>query len=231
MAKILTIIIPALNEETTIADVLQRTLTQELPAGWEREIIVVNDGSTDRTETALAPHLPRIKYLKHETSQGKGAAIHNALRHANGHAVIIQDADLEYSPSEIPALVMELERRPDHAAVFGSRNLKPQRQGYRHYVWGVAALTAATNLLYGSRLTDTYTCYKLIRADVLKIIPLQSRGFEFEAEITAKLLRVGHKIAEVPIDYSPRSFAEGKKINWKDGARGLWTIVKNRFTI
>jgi len=229
MIKTLSIVIPALNEERTIGPVIEKVMAQDLPEPWNKEIIVINDGSTDRTEESLRPHLAKIKYIKHPENRGKGAAIRTAIEHASGHAVIIQDADLEYSPDEFPALLAELDSYPDHAAVYGSRNIHPDRQGYTTFVWGVAVLTFVNNLLYGSRLTDTYTCYKLFRTPVLKSIPLASRGFEFEAEITAKLLRHGHKIREIPIRYVPRSFAEGKKIRWQDGVRGLWTIIKYRF--
>ena len=227
----LSVIIPVLNEEKTIAQVIERVSAQDL-SGWEKEIIVVDDGSTDGTAEVIAnlsSLIANLRLITHPTNQGKGAAIKTGLNAATGDAVIIQDADLEYSPAEFPALLAELAAHPEAAAIFGSRNLKPKRHGYTHYVWGVAVLTFINNLLYGSRLTDTYTCYKLFRAPVIKSLDLESRGFEFEAEVTCKLLRGGHQIREIPIDYFPRSFAEGKKIRFKDALKGVWTILKYKF--
>lgn len=227
----LSIIIPVLNEEKTIAQIIERVAAQDL-GEWEKEIIVVNDGSTDRT-TEILKSLPlttyRLQLLTHPKNLGKGAAIQSGLKMASGQAIIIQDADLEYSPGEFPALLAELAADPEAAAIFGSRNLAPKRHGYLHYVWGVAVLTGLVNFLYRGRLTDLYTCYKLFRSEIIKSIPLQSRGFEFEAEVTCKLLRAGRQIREIPIDYFPRTFAEGKKIKAIDGLKGIWTILKYRF--
>lgn len=230
MNKTLSIIIPVLNEEKTIAEVIRRVAGQSL-GSWDREIIVVDDGSSDRTSQILSELLTTnyaLRLITHQSNQGKGTAIKSGLAVATGEAVIIQDADLEYSPAEFPALLLELENHAEAAAIFGSRNLKPKRHGYTTYVWGVAVLTWVINILYGARLTDSYTCYKLFRANVLKSLDLRSRGFEFEAEVTCKLLRRKRQIREIPIDYFPRSFAEGKHIRFKDAAIGLWTIIKNR---
>lgn len=221
----LSIIIPAFNEEKTIAAILRRVLAEKFPADWKKEIITVNDGSSDRTEEAISPFREEIKYLRHETNLGKGAAVKSALEAATGEAVIIQDADLEYDPADIPALIRKFENSGADA-VFGSRNINPEKRGYSLYVLGVATLTALINILYGSKLTDIYTGYKLIRTPVLKSLGLESRGFEFEAEVTAKLLTQRAKIEEIPISYQPRKFHEGKKIRASDGLCGLWTILR-----
>ncbi len=223
----LSIIVPALNEEKTIGQVLDQ-LAELNFIGWEKEVIVVDDGSTDNSKIKMqsAKSQGKIQNLIfHEKNQGKGAAIRSALEVAIGDAVVIQDADLEYDPAEIQNL---LEAYENGAAVFGSRNLHPERTGYPHYVLGVWVLTKLINILYRAHLTDSYTCYKLIPRDVMKSLDLQSRGFEFEAEVCVKLLKKGIKIKEVPIRYSPRRFAEGKKIKARDGLIGLWTIIKNR---
>lgn len=232
MTKILSIIIPVLNEEQTIAEVIRRVAAQDLGT-WEKEIIVINDGSSDNSKikiqnAKLQFKIQNLIYIEHPTNLGKGTAIKSGLAAATGDAIIIQDADLEYSPAEFPNLLAELENHPEAAAIFGSRNLKPRRHGYAHYVWGVAVLTWIINILYWTRLTDSYTCYKLFRSNAIKSIPLQSRGFEFEAEITCKLLRGGRQIREIPIDYFPRSFAEGKKIRFRDAVKGVFTILKYR---
>ncbi len=221
----LSIIIPVLNEEKTIATVIAQAEEVLIP-GWEKEIIVVDDGSQDNTENEIKKF--DVQFLKHETNAGKGAAIKTGIAHSTGDAIIIQDADLEYDPKDWPALLAKL-RDEKIAAVYGSRNLNPGRRGYPHYVLGVAALSVFANLLYGSHLTDVYTCYKLFRASVLKKINLESNGFEFEAEVTAKLLNSGYQIQEVPIRYYPRSFDEGKKIRFRDGIIGFWTLLKYKF--
>lgn len=221
----LSIIVPAYNEEKTIASVLERLVALNL-APWEKEIIVINDGSRDQTQTAVAPFLRNVIYLAHETNRGKGAGIQTALARAAGDAVVIQDADLEYDPAEIQNLLAVYR---DNTAVFGSRNLHPDRTGYPHYVLGVWVLTKLINILYWARLTDAYTCYKLIPTAVMRELNLESLGFEFEAELTCKLLKNYIPIKEIAIRYFPRKFAEGKKIKAKDGLIGIWTILKYRF--
>ena len=225
----LSIIVPVFNEEKTIEKVLQTLASLTLPppaGGWDKEIIVIDDGSWDNSKKIIEKY--EVRLISHEKNFGKGAAIKTALEYAASDAIIIQDADLEYDPADWSAMLNLFESQ-NCDAVYGSRNLNPKRRGYPHYVLGVALLSGLTNILYGSKLTDVYTCYKLIRTDVLKNLNIKSDGFEFEAEVTAKLLLGNHKILEVPISYSPRKFNEGKKIRFKDALIGGWTILKNRF--
>lgn len=230
--KILSVIIPVYNEERTISQTLYQVTEQEL-FGWRKQIIIVDDGSGDGTYREIQPWTRRIHpdweiaLLRHEHNRGKGAAVRTGLTIANGEAVIIQDADLEYHPRDIPALLKVLENL-HITAVYGSRLLEPTKSRYRHYVWGVKALTAFTNLLFGSHLTDVYTGYKVFRLSHIRSCALTANGFEFEAEVTAQLLKQGGVIREVPITYSPRRFHEGKKIRARDGVIGAWTLLKNR---
>lgn len=227
----LTIIVPVYNEHKTIAAVLAKLAGLNL-GEWDKEIIVVDDGSTDNSKIKiqksihqLADETQNFLLLNHERNLGKGAAVGTALAATTGDYILIQDADLEYEPNDIPLLLTEAGKNPG-AAVFGSRNLKPDRRGYPHYILGVAILTWFANLLFHAKLTDVYTCYKLVPENLIKSLVLQSRGFEFEAELTAKLLKQKNQIVETPIRYYPRSFAEGKKIKAADGIKGLWTILK-----
>jgi len=229
----LSIIIPVYNEEKTIEAVLRKIAAQNI-APWEKEIIVVDDGSTDNSKATISAFATasadkeNCKIISHDKNNGKGAALRTAIAAATGDAVIVQDADLEYDPADFPRLLREL-GDPTVDAVYGSRNISPERRGYPHYVLGVAILTTLTNLLYNARLTDTYTCYKLIRTSVLRSLRSESNGFEWEAEVTAKLLRRGHRIVEIPIGYRPRSFREGKKIRFRDAVIGFWTLISYRF--
>lgn len=224
----LSIIIPAFNEEQTIAKVLEEVLQQDT-LDWEKEILVVNDGSVDKTEQVISSFFDKIRYLKNPRNLGKGASIARAIAEASGDAIIIQDADLEYHPKEFP-LMLAAFTDPEVHIVYGSRELKPKRRGYLHYVLGVWILTSLTNWLHGGDLTDIYTGYKLFRTPVARSLKIVSSGFEVEAEITIKALKNKFNIKEVPIDYFPRSFAEGKKIGFRDWFRGLYTIIKLRFT-
>jgi len=230
----LSIIIPAYNERQTIRDIIDLVYHAPIdaPVEVEKEIIVVDDGSTDGTRdilNTLTQEYPDIKVFMHERNQGKGAAIRTALEHATGDYIVIQDADLEYDPREFGVLLRPLlEGKAD--VVYGSRFLGPHRAFlFLHYL-GNKFLNLITNILYDTILTDMETCYKMFRADVIKGIPLHARGFEFEPEVTAKVLKRGYRVFEVPISYSGRDFEEGKKIHpWKDGLRALWTLVKYRF--
>ena len=225
MNQLLSIIVPAYNEEKTIACVLARLIA--LPfANGTLEIIVVNDGSTDRTEEILQPYLPHIIYLSYPQNRGKGAAIRTGLNKAIGTYTIVQDADAEYAPEEIQSLFAKLQNRPDTDAIYGSRNLASTGRGYKHYVLGAWLLTKCVNLFFRAHLTDTYTCYKLMRTDLFRSLHLTNNGFEVEMEITARLLKNKKKIIEAPISYAPRPFQEGKKIRARDGIRGLTTLLR-----
>lgn len=227
--RILSVVIPAYNEERTIAAVLERVGAVMLP-GWEKEIIVVDDGSRDRTAAEIERFSDQVRLLRHEENRGKGAAIRTGIAAATGDAVIIQDADLEYHPEDWPSM-LDAWQKNTGAVIYGSRELHPERRGYPHYVAGVKVLTMINNALFGSRLTDIYTCYKLFPRALIQSVPLASNGFEIEAEVTARLLRQGVAICEVPIRYTPRTFREGKKIRFRDGIIGIRTLVAHRFFI
>ena len=223
----LSVIIPAYNEVKTIRQVLDQVRELEL----DLEIVVVDDGSTDGTRDILNElQGPGLQVVFHKNNQGKGAAIRTGLTHCQGEVVIIQDADLEYDPSDYYALLKPFED-PACQVVYGSRILKKDNPqgGFKFYVGG-RLVTLATNLLFFSRLTDEPTCYKLFRRDLIAGISLKGNGFELEPEITAKILRRGIKIHEIPISYNPRGILEGKKINAKDGLLALWTLLRYRFT-
>ena len=228
---ILSIIIPVYNEEKTIKNILEKVRRARLPA--KKEIIVVDDGSTDNTKNILKKLKRKNKNIRlvfHKENKGKTAAIKTALKHIRGDFVIIQDADLEYDPADYRKLLNVLLKNERYDAVYGSRFLRPHRPKYYYLYLGNKLLSFITNLLYGSILTDIETCYKLFKTGVLKKIRLESKGFGFEPEITAKLLKRKLFIYEVPISYHPRSFAEGKKIKWKDGIISLYILIKLRFT-
>ncbi len=226
----ISVIIPVYNEAATVTQVVEQVLEVKLD-DVEKESIVVNDGSTDGTDAvldSLAARWPNpLKIVHHERNQGKGAAIRTALEHVTGDVVITQDADLEYAPQEYPRLLAPFEN-PAVQVVYGSRNLRRNPRSSWSFYWGGRLLSWVTNLLYGSHITDEATGYKAFRADLLRDLDLQSNGFEFCPEVTSKVLRRGIRIHEVPISYQPRSFAEGKKINWCDGLQAIWTLLKYR---
>lgn len=217
----LSVLMPVYNEERGVATILQRVAAVPV----EKEIIVVDDCSRDRTwEILQGLQIEGLRLFRHEVNQGKGAAIRTAMAHATGDAVIIQDADLEYDPQDYLKLLPPLQEGKAKV-VYGARSLDGQRPLLR---WGNKLLTALTNLVYGTRLTDMETCYKLMAADVAKSFTIECNRFDMEPEITAKITRRGHKIIEVPISYAPRQ--EEKKLSpWKDGLPALQAILRYRF--
>lgn len=229
----LSIVIPAYNEERTIHLILNKVKAVELIGGIQKEVIIVNDCSSDDTERAILdyhrqnPQL-NIQYYKHEVNKGKGAALHTGIKQATGEYLIIQDADLEYDPQEYNLLLEPIVG--GHAdVVYGSRFLggKPHRVLFFGHTMGNKMLTFLSNLLTGINLTDMETCYKLFETKTIQSLHLVERRFGFEPEVTAKISRIPNvRIYEVGISYYGRTYAEGKKINWKDGFRALYCMLK-----
>jgi glycosyltransferase involved in cell wall biosynthesis len=222
---LLSVIIPIYNEAATIGEVIDRVAVQPIP----KEIIVVDDGSTDASLEVLATrrHLIQVLHAAPD-NQGKGAAIRTGLTYARGDAVIIQDADLELCPEEYPRLLEPLHAGAE--AVYGSRFLnRDNRRLPGRIVLVDRLLTTLMNLLFGARLTDMETAYKLVRRSTLARLKLRARRFEFELELTAKLLRAGIRIAEAPVSYNPRTVDEGKKMSWGDGLHTLFWLLRLRF--
>ena len=227
--KKISIIIPAYNEEKTIEKVIKSVISVQIP-NYSKEIIIVNDASTDGTQNIidLWVRKKKIKAIQHKKNLGKGAAIVSATKAVSGDIVIIQDADLEYDPEDIPKLVKAYDANPS-CAVYGSRNLK-KSNGYSYisYLMGNKFLNFVTNIVYDIKITDMETCYKLIPAKIFKKINLSSKGFEIEPEITGKISMLRCRIVEVPISYKPRSIEEGKKIRWTDGLLALKKLIAVR---
>jgi dolichol-phosphate mannosyltransferase len=223
-AGCVSVIVPVYNEVENLDDLLRAVVASPV----KKEIIVVDDGSTDGTREKLRalPAIDELTILFHERNCGKGASIRTALAHARGEYVLIQDSDLEYDPSDYPALLAPLERGEANV-VYGVRPDRPER-GLRFFL-GAKFLTHLTNLLYGADIHDEATCYKVLRRSVLAQMELECRRFEFCPEVTAKLCRMHEKIAEVPISYHPRSAIQGKKIRHADGWLAIWTLIRYRF--
>ena len=221
----LSIIVPVYNEERFIESLLRKVVA----AADSSEIIVVDDGSTDQTPTVLTRlgrELP-IRVITHPQNKGKGTAIRSGLESAKGDVVVIQDADLEYDPEDYPALLKPLLQRRV-SVVYGSRFLGPHHATYFWHRLGNWVITTLVNVCFNASLTDVETGYKAFRKDALKDLDLRASSFEFEVEFTCKILRAGQTIFEVPISYYGRTYADGKKITWKDGVTALLTILRCR---
>lgn len=225
----LSIITCAYNEIDTIDTVLNRIEAVDLGSGWEKEVLVVDNCSTDGTREYLEQlERPGFRVLLNERNLGKGGSIRRALDELTGDYMVIQDADLEYHPAQLPKLLARVEQGA--VAVLGSRVLGGDvRYKYAHAYMGVRLMTAVTNLLYGARLTDVATAIKLFKMDVLRPLNLVGNGFDLDFELVDKVLLAGHQIEEVALEYVPRTYAEGKKIVVWDGIKGLWIILRDRF--
>ncbi len=229
MPDLLTIIVPVYNEARTVRHVVDRLL--QIPLPLDREIVVVNDGSTDGTAQVLdgVPTVDGVLSIVHASANGgKGSAIRIGLSHARGTIIAIQDADLELDPMQLGDLVQPI-LNGDAEVVYGSRFLRGRPPGPWLSVAANRTLTALTNLLFGGRLTDMETCYKIMRTTVARDLQLESNRFDIEPEITAKLLRQRRRIVERPVTFDPRNRASGKKIGWRDGVHAVAVLLKYRF--
>src|ERR1035437_5699129 len=226
----LSILMPVYNERTVVERCISQVLTAPLPENMERELVIVDDCSTDGTYDILqrlAAEFPQIRLFRHEQNRGKGAAVRTAIQEASGDFALIQDADLEYDPSEYPRLLRPL--LDGHAdAVFGSRYMAGEQTRVLPFWHSMInkGLTLVSNMFCNLTLTDMETCYKVFRTDLLKSIPIRSNRFGFEPEIVMKSAKRKFRIYEVPISYHGRTYEEGKKINWKDGVKALGVILK-----
>ncbi len=226
----LSIIVPVFNEKNTITEILKRIEAVDLGLG--KEVIIIDDYSTDGTREILKAYEDKYRILYHEKNRGKGRALRTGLAEASGEITVIQDADLEYDPNDFK-IMLEKIMEPGVRVVYGSRRLQHSYFKSRHsghiYAFGGILITWFANLLYNSKITDEPTCYKMFKTDLLKSFDLECERFEFCPEITAKIAKRGIKIHEVPINYYPRHKNEGKKINWKDAIEAAWTLLKYRF--
>ena len=223
---LLSVVMPIYNEKATVEEIIGRVLAVPLRI----ELIAIDDASTDGSRALVEALAARhgFRHIVQEKNRGKGAAVRRGIAEASGDVIVVQDADLEYSPEEYPDL-LDLIVKGKADAVYGSRFIGRHRCFlFTHYL-GNLFLNLVTNILYNTTMTDMETCLKAIRADVLKALPLHSERFGIEPEITAKLLKRGARVYEVPITYEGRDYAEGKKITWRDGFPALWTLVKYRF--
>ena len=227
--KKISIIIPVYNEKETLKDIVSKIERANF-CGLEKELIFVNDCSTDGTDKILKEFEEKYKVFHHNINLGKGAAIRTALKNISGDIVVIQDADLEYNPADYDKLLpLLIEDKAD--VVYGSRFLKEQGDAsfmFTHYI-GNKLLTLITNILFNVSLTDMETCYKAFKSDFIKGIKIKSNRFDFEPEITAKMAKKGARLVEVPISYTGRLHSAGKKITWKDGLQAIKALIKFKF--
>lgn len=221
----LSVIMPVYNEKNTVLKILEKI--KEVPV--EKEIIIVDDGSTDGTKEILSKLKDEnIKVILKDKNEGKGTAIRAGLRYVTGDVIVIQDADLEYDPMDWLKMLKTMEEK-NADVVFGSRILGKNKKSSFVFYYGGKFVTFLTNILYRTKLTDVPTCYKMFKKEVTNKINLRCKKFEFCQEITAKIRKLGYKIYEVPINYNPRSIREGKKIRWKDGIEAIWALIKYKF--
>ncbi len=237
----LSIIIPVYNEQPTVGELLRRVLHVKLPKGIEKEIIIIDDASKDRSyKIALEfkqkfSDRAKIKLLKHNYNHGKGSAVVDGINLASGEVLVIQDADLEYDPKDFEKLLQPIMDGKSQV-VYGSRlkNYPLRLIGKKktplitHFL-GNKFLTIVTELLYQRKVSDMETCYKMFRKEVIKGVKIKAKRFDFEPEFTAKVLKRGYRIREIPIKVTPRGYEEGKKISWRDGFVAMWTLIKYRF--
>jgi len=223
---VLSVVMPVYNERTTVETIIRRVLAVPM----RLQLIVVNDGSKDGSKEILDRLQAELGFtLVHQENAGKGAALRRGFAEVTGDMMVIQDADLEYSPEEYPDLI-ELIIKGHADVVFGSRFLGRHRVFmFTHYM-GNRVVTFATNILYNTMLTDMETCYKVMRTEVLRSFSVHSNGFGIEPELTAKIFKRGYRVYEVPITYAGRGYDEGKKITWRAGFEALWVLLKYRFT-
>lgn len=229
----LSIIVPVYNEEKTISKILDKLSKVNLRT--KKEIIIVDDGSRDNSKKEIEKYLKnkknnkKIEYkFKVKKNGGKGSAIKEGIKLATGDIITIQDADLEYNPQDYKKLILPIIKGKEKV-VYGSRFLNEHQPLYKIYFLGNKFLSFLTKIIYNSRITDMETCYKVFKADTIKNIDIKANKFDFEPEVTARVLKKGIKIKEIPISYSPRSIEEGKKINWKDGLQAIWTLIYWKF--
>ncbi len=223
----LSVIMPVFNEKKTIRQIIAKVLAVPI----EKELLIVDDASTDGTREILKEYEGKesIRIFYHEKNKGKAGAIKTGIPYATGEIITIQDGDLETDPNDFVHLTEPI-KKGEASVVYGSRYLnKNEKSLYFAYKFGARFLSYVVNIMYGQNITDEATCYKVFRSDILKKIPLVYDRFEFCPEVTAKVSKMGYKIKELPMNYYPRSFDEGKKMNWRDGIKALWVLVKYRF--
>lgn len=218
---------PVFNERKTIREIIAKVMAVPI----DKELLIVDDASTDGTRDILKEYEGQegIRVFYHEVNKGKSGAIKTAIPHTVGEIITIQDGDLETNPNDFIHLTEPI-KKGEASVVYGSRYLnRTEKSLYAAYKWGARFLSWVVNILYCQNITDEATCYKVFKADVLKQIPLEYDRFEFCPEVTAKVSKLGFKIKELPMNYYPRSFDEGKKMNWRDGVKALWVLIKFRF--
>ena len=223
----LSIIMPVFNEHKTIREIIAKVMAVPI----EKELVIVDDASTDGTRDILKEYEGKenIKVIYHQKNKGKEGAIKTGIPETTGQIISVQDGDLETDPNDFVKLTEPI-KNGESDVVYGSRYLnKNEKSLYFAYKFGARFLSSVVNVLYGQNITDEATCYKVFRSDILKKIPLEYDRFEFCPEVTAKVSKMGYKIKELPMSYFPRSFDEGKKMNWRDGLKALWVLIKFRF--